>query len=351
VPISPGFAEDVHLGFDEVPFDGHTTMRRLAFVCSLLAAVATTAVTASPANSQSAAAARSQLERASERLSRTTEAYNDAKLKRAGLDAKLTEARGDQARSEQHLGAVRERLGKAVRDMYMHPAAGLDTFFQAKSFGELSRGRAMAGQVALSADSLLLQIRKAKAENQAATKSLQALRDQARSEELDINEQRRAASAALDSTQRLLAQANASDLDAARRARLGAAGDLASNIHSAGPVRKGAGGAVAAAASQIGKPYRWGGAGPDSYDCSGLTMWAWARAGVSLPHSSKAQYASLPHVSLSQLAPGDLIFYGRPIHHVGIYKGGGVMIAAPRSGQTVREESIYYSRPVGAARP
>jgi cell wall-associated NlpC family hydrolase len=132
---------------------------------------------------------------------------------------------------------------------------------------------------------------------------------------------------------------------------LGAAGDLASNIHTAGPVRKGAGGAVAAAASQIGKPYRWGGAGPDSYDCSGLTMWAWARAGVSLPHSSKAQYASLPHVSLSQLAPGDLIFYGRPIHHVGIYKGGGVMIAAPRSGQTVREESIYYSRPVGAARP
>jgi cell wall-associated NlpC family hydrolase len=103
--------------------------------------------------------------------------------------------------------------------------------------------------------------------------------------------------------------------------------------------------------SQIGKPYKWGGAGPNSYDCSGLTMWAWAHAGVSLPHSSKAQYSSLPHVSLSQLAPGDLIFYGSPIHHVGIYKGGGVMVHAPQSGETVREESIYYSRPVGAARP
>ncbi len=326
-------------------------MRRLPFVCLLLAAVATTAVTASPAFSQSAAAARSQLERASERLSRVTEAYNDAKLKRAGLDAKLSEARSDLARSEDRLGAVRERLGLAVRDMYMHPAAGLDTFFQAKSFGELSRGRAMAGHVALSADSLLLQIRKVKAENQAAAKNVQALRDQARSEEIEINEQRRAAAAALDRTQTLLAQANVSELDAERRARLGAAGDRASSIRPAGPVRSTAGQAVAAAASQMGKPYRWGGAGPDTYDCSGLTMWAWARAGVSLPHSSKAQYASLPHVSLSELAPGDLVFYGSPIHHVGIYKGGGVMIHAPQSGETVHEESIYYSRPVGAARP
>jgi cell wall-associated NlpC family hydrolase len=326
-------------------------MRRLAFVCSLLAAVATTAVTASSARSQSAAAARSQLERASERLSRTTEAYNEAKLKRAGLDARLTEARSDLARSEDRLGAVRERLGLAVRDMYMHPAAGLDTFFQAKSFGELSRGRAMAGKVALSADSLLLQIRKAKAENQAATKGLQALRDQARSEEVEINEQRRAAAAALDRTQSLLAQANVSELDAEHRVRLGAAGARASSIRPAGPVRSTAGQAVSAASSQIGKPYKWGGAGPDTYDCSGLTMWAWAHAGVSLPHSSKAQYASLPHVSLSELAPGDLVFYGSPIHHVGIYKGGGVMVAAPQSGETVREESIYYSRPVGAARP
>jgi cell wall-associated NlpC family hydrolase len=79
-------------------------------------------------------------------------------------------------------------------------------------------------------------------------------------------------------------------------------------------------------------------------------MWAWAHGGVSLPHSSRAQYASLPHVPLSQLAPGDLIFYGHPIHHVGIYKGGGVMIHAPQTGETVREESIWRN-PVGAARP
>jgi len=79
-------------------------------------------------------------------------------------------------------------------------------------------------------------------------------------------------------------------------------------------------------------------------------MWAWAHAGVALPHSSQAQYASLPHVPLSQLAPGDLLFYGSPIHHVSIYKGGGVMIDAPHTGAFVREESIWRG-PVGAARP
>jgi peptidoglycan DL-endopeptidase CwlO len=114
-------------------------------------------------------------------------------------------------------------------------------------------------------------------------------------------------------------------------------------------VRASAAAAVRAAASQIGKPYRWGAAGPDAYDCSGLTMWAWAQAGVSLPHSSRAQYSSLPHVSMSQLAPGDLVFRGSPIHHVGIYKGGGVVIHAPHTGQTVREDSVSgYSM---AARP
>ena len=326
-------------------------MRRFALFCSLLAAVATTAVSALPAVAQSPGSAPSQLQSASERLSRVTEAYNEAKLKRASLDAKLSEAKSGLTRSEQRLAVIRGRLGEAVRDMYMHPAAGLDTFFQAKSFGELSRGRALAGRVALSADSLLLQIRKAKAEQQAATKDLQALRDQARADEKEIAEQRSAAAAALDRTQALLARTNLGARDAARRARVGAAGERASDIRPAGPVRANAGDAVAAAASQMGKPYRWGGAGPNNYDCSGLTMWAWARAGVSLPHSSKAQYSSLPHVPLSQLAPGDLVFYGSPIHHVGLYKGSGVMIHAPQSGETVHEESIYYSRPVGAARP
>lgn len=109
--------------------------------------------------------------------------------------------------------------------------------------------------------------------------------------------------------------------------------------------------AVDAALSQIGKPYQWGAAGPDSYDCSGLTLWAWAHAGVSLPHNSGAQYAATPRVAQSDWQPGDLLFYGSPIHHVGMYIGGGRMVEAPYTGSQVRVVSPYRSDYVGAGRP
>jgi cell wall-associated NlpC family hydrolase len=112
-----------------------------------------------------------------------------------------------------------------------------------------------------------------------------------------------------------------------------------------------AGTAVNAALSQVGKPYQWGAAGPDSYDCSGLTMWAWAQAGVGLPHNSGMQYASSPHVSTASLQPGDLLFYGSPIHHVGMYVGSGQMVEAPYTGASVRVSSWQRSDFVGAARP
>jgi cell wall-associated NlpC family hydrolase len=112
-----------------------------------------------------------------------------------------------------------------------------------------------------------------------------------------------------------------------------------------------AGTAVDVAKAQIGKPYKWGGAGPDSFDCSGLAMYSWGKAGVSLPHSAAAQYNSLPHVPVDQLVPGDLVFYGSSIHHVGIYIGGGQMVNAPQTGEYVRVDSMYRRDFAGAARP
>ena len=99
--------------------------------------------------------------------------------------------------------------------------------------------------------------------------------------------------------------------------------------------------AVDAALSQVGKPYRYGAAGPDSYDCSGLTMWAWAKAGVSLPHSSRMQYSVTDRVSRADVRPGDLLFFGSPIHHVGMYVGDGQMVEAPYTGEYVRVRSAF----------
>jgi cell wall-associated NlpC family hydrolase len=109
--------------------------------------------------------------------------------------------------------------------------------------------------------------------------------------------------------------------------------------------------AVHTALAQLGKPYLWGASGPDSFDCSGLTMYSWAAAGVSLPHSAAAQYGGLPHLSQSALEPGDLVFFGSPIHHVGLYIGKGLMVAAPSSGRVVQVQKVFRSDYVGAARP
>jgi cell wall-associated NlpC family hydrolase len=112
------------------------------------------------------------------------------------------------------------------------------------------------------------------------------------------------------------------------------------------------------ALSQIGRPYQWGGAGPYTYDCSGLTMVAWAQAGVFLLHYTGYQWEEGVHVPLDDLQRGDLLFYATDnsdpgtIHHVGIYIGGGDMVDAPYTGVDVRIDSIYGpSVPIGAVRP
>jgi cell wall-associated NlpC family hydrolase len=110
--------------------------------------------------------------------------------------------------------------------------------------------------------------------------------------------------------------------------------------------------AVAAARGMLGVPYRAFQASPQTgFDCSGLTMWAWAQAGVHIPHQSGQQYATLPHVPLDQAQPGDLVFFYSPISHVGIYIGNGQMIDSPHTGAVVRVRALRWDMVVGVARP
>ena len=105
------------------------------------------------------------------------------------------------------------------------------------------------------------------------------------------------------------------------------------------------------AMAQVGDSYVYGAAGPSAFDCSGLTMMAWAQAGVGLPHSSSAQYGSGPHVPASELRPGDLVFYYSPISHVGMYIGNGLIVHAANPGAGVRISELYSMPYVGAVRP
>ncbi|MDX3852126.1 NlpC/P60 family protein [Streptomyces sp. AK02-01A] len=105
------------------------------------------------------------------------------------------------------------------------------------------------------------------------------------------------------------------------------------------------------AAAQIGKPYEWGAEGPDSFDCSGLTSQAWARAGVAIPRTSQEQWRELPRVSLDELRPGDLVIYFPKATHVAIYLGDGMVIQAPRPGAHVKVSPLAANPLLGAVRP
>jgi peptidoglycan DL-endopeptidase CwlO len=109
---------------------------------------------------------------------------------------------------------------------------------------------------------------------------------------------------------------------------------------------------VAAAKSQLGVPYVWATANPGvSFDCSGLTQWAWAQAGVSMDHYTVSQYNQFPKIPYEAMQPGDLVFFGSDLHHMGLYIGGGMMIEAPYTGSWVRYSSILSPEFAGAVRP
>jgi len=169
------------------------------------------------------------------------------------------------------------------------------------------------------------------------------------------------------------AQSKESSLKAARQAALAAAAAERAAAAAGGPSGSsqvpawawGSGasasqGDIAAnwALTQLGKPYQWGAAGPATYDCSGLTMVAWAHAGVQLLHYTGYQWQEGPHVPLNQLQRGDLLFYATntsdpsTIHHVAIYIGNGMMVNAPFTGAFVRIDSMYQPGGlIGAVRP
>ncbi|MFF4791116.1 C40 family peptidase, partial [Streptomyces sp. NPDC001276] len=144
------------------------------------------------------------------------------------------------------------------------------------------------------------------------------------------------------------AQRLLNSLTAAEKAALAAEQDRASRasadrvqLGNSTPASGRAGAAFSAAQTKIGSPYVYGATGPSSYDCSGLTSWAYAQAGVGIPRTSQAQANAGTRIySQSQLQVGDLVIFYGDLHHVGLYAGNGQVLHAPRTGTVVRYESI-----------
>jgi len=295
------------------------------------------------------------------------EQYAQAKIALAAASRRSAVAQARVRAAQAQLDAVKRRMSSVAAAAYR--SGGADQFVQLVSTSTpqtfldraASLDRIAAGQRAELAAAATARHRLATVQSEAAhEKAAQAAVAKA------MAKQKSTIQNALAEQQRLLSSLKAEELrklraaQAAERARAAAAAAAAARASRSrsfdvpsynGPASGRAAVAVKAAYAQLGKPYQWGASGPGSFDCSGLTMWAWGKAGVSLPHSSGAQYGSGPHVSQGDLQPGDLVFYGSPIHHVGIYIGNGNMIEAPHSGTNVRIASYARSDYVGAVRP
>lgn len=168
-----------------------------------------------------------------------------------------------------------------------------------------------------------------------------------------VTEQKQLKDKVDDELAKLIAEAQARDLAALVQAvsdRTSAYNILlndaaASVVEADMPNRVIARNALAAALTKLGHPYVWAGGGPDVFDCSGLTMWAWAQVGIGLGHYTGTQWEQVQHISLTDLRPGDLVFFWTDDSvpdHVGMYVGQGQMVHAPHEGAYVRLESILY---------
>jgi cell wall-associated NlpC family hydrolase len=293
------------------------------------------------------------------RAERITEAYDSANTKVTTLTQQARLSGAQLRRDQAALAAVERRVARGAVAAYktggLDPAltlvsSGSPQIFldQSSSLDEVARYDASQVAAATAAQRTVAgalvvhnaQVAKAKA----ALRSVASARQQIQS----LLGQQRQLLSQLKASQRarLAAQAHA-----AQSRAVAARTSYSPPPSYSGPASGRASVAVQFAYAQLGKPYVYGGAGPDSYDCSGLTMRAWGAAGVALPHSAAAQQSMLPSVSLSALAPGDLVFYGAPAYHVAIYIGGGQIIQAPHTGAYVEISSINDMPPTSAGRP
>ncbi len=274
-----------------------------------------------------------------------SERYNDAKLELTELRKDLDSLKADESRQDDRLEGVREQVQDSILRQYQgeHLTAVGEVVVSDDPNAFLSQLSTMSAYNDLQSQLFADYSREAKAldiREEATQKRLDSvaeIEDQLAKEKATIDEKLAEAETLLDRLK-----------DEEREAMLSRGSDV--RMPSV-PVSGRAAAAVNYAMGQVGDAYVYGAAGPDAYDCSGLTMASWAQAGVALPHSSSAQYGSGPHIPTGALQPGDLVFYYNPISHVGMYIGNGMIVHAANPSTGVQVAGLYSMPYTGAVRP
>ncbi len=326
------------------------TTRRLAATMlsiAILAGIPAVTVNAQP----SRAGIEKEIESLGNEISVVNEDYNLARIQLAKVEREIRDLKTRQERAGSDMATLRGQASERAAAVYRSGMPDvLLVLFDSKSLSEFGRRMGFVTRVGDWQTGLIDSLEIASARSHHLNEDLQAELAKRKRIADSIGAKKAILQKRVAEQQQLLARAVAQAARARRPARPPAQ-PIPVPVPVNLPVSGRAKVAVETAYAQIGKPYRWGGSGPDSFDCSGLTMYSWGKAGVSLPHSSRAQYSATKRVDRGSLQPGDLVFFGRPIHHVGIYVGNGNMVHSPESGERVRVWPMNRSDYAGAGRP
>ncbi|MFG3353177.1 NlpC/P60 family protein [Streptomyces sp. NPDC048001] len=289
---------------------------------------------------------KAQVDRLYEQATQATEKYNGAREKADALRKHVATLQDAAARKQGELNELRDRIGAAAAGQYR--SGGLDPALQLLLSGDpdtyLETASALdrAGERQTAAlQHFLSQQRGLRQQRREASGQLRELD----SLQKELGRRKSEIQGTLREAQRLL-----NTLSAKERARIAEEEDRANraservDLGNEASTSERAAAAFAAAKSRVGMPYVWGASGPSSFDCSGLTSWAYRQAGVTIPRTSQGQAGAGTRIgSLDALKPGDLVIMRSDLSHVGFYAGNGQILHAPKPGAQVRYESIARS--------
>ncbi|MFI2436954.1 NlpC/P60 family protein [Streptomyces sp. NPDC018693] len=321
-----------------------TRVTVLTTAAAAAVALSSQAANAAPSEKPSKDEVKAKVDKLYEEAEHATERLNGAKENQEKLQKEISTIQDNVARGQEELNNLRDSIGLAAAAQYRTGTidSSLQLFLSSDPDDYLDRA-ATADQLSAQQVESLKKIQdkqrelaQDRSEATAKLKDLSATRT-------ELAEQKKKVQAKLAEAQKLL-----NTLTAAEKAAIAAEEARASRSSSArvdlGNAPSGSSRAMAAfqaAQSKLGSPYVYGASGPNSFDCSGLTSWAFAQAGVGIPRTSQAQASAGPRIySQSQLKVGDLVFFYGDLHHVGFYAGNGQILHAPRTGTVVRYESI-----------